>query len=170
MNILLRQIERNLLHDFKQEMQEAFQKSFEDNYGTESRKVLPETDIDRSLQAEGAVAYEAIVDGIRVGGTIINISEDKRCNHLDFLYVKVGFQNKGIGKFIWSSLEAQYPKTQVWETCTPYFDQRNIHFYVNCCGFHIVEFFNHHHPDKNSNENFSLGDGMFRFEKSHKPK
>ncbi|ADD42351.1 hypothetical protein Snas_2674 [Stackebrandtia nassauensis DSM 44728] len=25
--------------------------------------------------------------------------------------------------------------------------QRNIHFYVNKCGFHIVEFFNEHHPD-----------------------
>lgn len=24
---------------------------------------------------------------------------------------------------------------------------RNIHFYVNKCGFHIVEFFNEHHPD-----------------------
>ena len=24
---------------------------------------------------------------------------------------------------------------------------RNIHFYVNKCGFHIVEFFNEHRPD-----------------------
>lgn len=29
---------------------------------------------------------------------------------------------------------------------TPYFEVRNIHFYVNKCGFHIVEFFNEHHP------------------------
>lgn len=27
--------------------------------------------------------------------------------------------------------------------------KRNIHFYVNRCGFHIVEFFNSHHPDPN---------------------
>ena len=29
-----------------------------------------------------------------------------------------------------------------WELVTPYFEVRNIHFYVNKCGFHIVEFFN----------------------------
>ena len=29
----------------------------------------------------------------------------------------------------------------------PYFEVRNIHFYVNKCGFHIVEFFNERHPD-----------------------
>lgn len=165
MNILLKQVERNQLHDFKKEMQEAFQKSFEDNYGTDPRKVLPEQDIDSSLQAEGAVAYEALLDGERVGGVVANISEDKRRNHLDFLYVKVGCQNRGIGKFIWSALEAQYPETQVWETCTPYFDRRNIHFYVNRCGFHIVEFFNQYHPDREAKENFSLGEGLFRFEK-----
>ena len=38
-------------------------------------------------------------------------------------------------------------KTIAWETITPYFEKRNVHFYVNKCGFHIVEFFNEHHPD-----------------------
>ena len=40
------------------------------------------------------------------------------------------------------------------------------HFYVNRCGFHIVEFFNSHHPDPHepvgADDDF---DGMFRFEK-----
>ena len=44
-------------------------------------------------------------------------------------------------------------------------------FYVNRCGFHIVEFYNNHHPDPNDlngdhmdiDERFP--DGMFRFEK-----
>ena len=54
---------------------------------------------------------------------------------------------------------------------TPYFEQRNIHFYVNRCGFHIVESFNKFHPDPNDQEtdvkNFDeqFPDGMFRFEK-----
>ena len=34
---------------------------------------------------------------------------------------------------------------KVWECITPYFEKRNIHFYVNRCGFHIVEFWNGHH-------------------------
>ena len=59
-----------------------------------------------------------------------------------------------------------YPQVKVWETVTPYFEKRNIHFYVNRCGFHIVEFFNSHHPDPNDPDGDSLiNDGMFRFEK-----
>lgn len=62
---------------------------------------------------------------------------------------------------------------KIWETCTPYFEKRNIHFYVNRCDFHIVEFFNSHHPDPHdpeSGEKNAYGgedgfDGMFRFEK-----
>ena len=37
-----------------------------------------------------------------------------------------------------------HPKIEVWETFTPYFDRRNIHFYINRLGFHAVEFFNEH--------------------------
>lgn len=51
---------------------------------------------------------------------------------------------------------------------TPYFEKRNIHFYVNRCGFHIVEFFNSHHPDPNDPDREDVGedmDGMFRFRK-----
>ena len=46
-----------------------------------------------------------------------------------------------------------------------------IHFYVNRCGFHIVEFFNKYHPDPNDPEmcaeelDKQFPDGMFRFEK-----
>ena len=72
-------------------------------------------------------------------------------------------------------MERLYPETEVWETCTPYFETRNIHFYVNKCGFHIVEFFNAHHPDLHDpeagEENNYEGedfDGMFRFEKRMK--
>ena len=46
----------------------------------------------------------------------------------------------------------------------------NIHFYVNKCGFHIVEFFNGLHPDPRDpetgyTEDFEDGGEMFRFEK-----
>ena len=43
---------------------------------------------------------------------------------------------------MWDEIEKMHPYTKVWETCTPYFEKRNIHFYVNKCGFHIVEFWN----------------------------
>ena len=65
-------------------------------------------------------------------------------------------------------VEAHYPQVAVWETYTPYFEKRNIHFYVNRCGFHIVEFFNEKHPDPHDPDPGNGGgtfDGMFRFEK-----
>ena len=74
-----------------------------------------------------------------MGGAVVIINESTQHNHLDLLFVKNGVQSNGIGKKIWFELERIYPNTKVWETCTPYFDKRNIHFYVNVCGFHITE-------------------------------
>ena len=45
-----------------------------------------------------------------------------------------------------------YPEVKIGETMTSYFEQRNIHFYVNRCGFHIVEIFNKFHPGPNERE------------------
>ena len=123
---------------FKEEMQEAFQHGFQSYYKE---------------------------DGQRVGGVIIAINAAKHHGELSFLYVKVGVQSKGIGQAIWKAIEALHPEIEVWETCTPYFDRRNIHFYINRCGFHAVEFFNEHHPDPNMPEQFDQEDGLFKFEK-----
>ncbi len=58
-----------------------------------------------------------------------------------------------------------YPDTEIWETCTPYFEKRNIHFYVNKCGFSIVEFFSEFHEDKSlpQGPDSEGPDEMFRF-------
>ena len=152
---------------FKHDIQEAFQKGFEDVYGEIEATILPEKDIDRSLNAEGCVAYKAIVNGEMVGGAVVVIDSKTQHNHLDLLYVKYGIQTKGIGFAIWNGVEKLHPETKVWETCTPYFEKRNIHFYVNKCGFHIVEFLNEHNPDPNDTEEFigDGGEGMFVFQK-----
>ena len=78
----------------------------------------------------------------------------------------------------WEEIEKKYPDTKVWETHTPYFEKRNIHFYVNKCGFKIVEFYNPHHPEPDMDENEEDGmtqdqkdrgmDCFFRFEKEMK--
>ena len=176
---------------FKEEMQEAFQhgfdfqsslltlgradtsialpslnRSLESYYKDDNQwQVLPDKDFYQSLEAEGAEAYEAIdTDGQRVGGAIIAIDAAKHHGELSFLYVKVGVQSKGIGQAIWKAIEVLHPKIEVWETCTPYFDRRNIHFYINRLGFHAVEFFNEHHPDPHMPEQFDQEDGLFKFE------
>ena len=46
---------------FKKDIQDAFQKGFEDIYGETEEIILPEQDIYRSLNAKGSAAYKAIV-------------------------------------------------------------------------------------------------------------
>ena len=145
-------------NEFKIDAQESFQKGFEDRFGKIEETVLPIEDIDNSLYKNGAVAYKAFLDGEYVGGVIVVIDEKTNYNHLDILFVKNGVQSKGVGKEIWDNIEKLYPNTIVWETCTPYFERRNIHFYVNKCGFIITEFYNEKHPDTNVSEDF-IGDG-----------
>ena len=151
-------IEPKELTQYKADMQEAFQKGFEDAFGKTDAVILPEKDIDQSVNAEGSAVYKAVVDGEMVGGAVVIINESTQHNHLDLLFVKNGVQSNGIGKKIWFELERIYPNTKVWETCTPYFDKRNIHFYVNVCGFHITEFFNEKHPMPDTPDDF-VGDG-----------
>ena len=167
MNFELLPIMQSDMRVFKRDMQEAFQKGFEDVYGKTEEMILPEKDIDRSLNVPGSIAYKAVVDGEMMGGAVVVIDEKTQHNHLDFLYVKYGAQTKGIGLSIWNAVEKLHPDTKIWETCTPYFEKRNIHFYVNKCGFHIVEFLNEHNPDPNDPEEFTGdgGEGMFIFQK-----
>ena len=152
---------------FKTDIQEAFQKGFEDVFGKCEETVLPEKDIDQSLNGKGAAAYKAMLNGETVGGAVVAIDAETQHNHLDLLYVKSGTQGKGIGKAIWFAIEKLYPDTKIWETCTPYFEKRNIHFYVNKCGFHIVKFINEKNPEPDIPEDFigDGGEGMFVFEK-----
>lgn len=88
---------------------------------------------------------------------------------LDLLFVSPKIHSKGIGYAAWREIEKRYPQVKVWETMTPYFEKRNIHFYVNRCGFQIVEFFDAHHPSSFSRERGTEeNDEMFRFRKQMK--
>ncbi len=169
MNFSLIPIDKEDMVNYKKDMQEAFKKGAQielEGFEDCDEEVLPEEDIERSINSKGAIAYKAIVDGEIVGGTIVVIDETTQHNHLDFLYVKYGTQSKGIGKAIWNEVEKLHPKTKVWETHTPYYEKRNIHFYVNRCGFRIVEFFNPSHKDPKIPDDRVGGEYFFRFEKT----
>ena len=105
------------------------------------------------------------------GDPIITNNVNGEKGELDLLFVSPNVHSKGIGYAAWCEIEKMYPQVKLWGTVTPYFEQRNIHFYVNRCGFHIVEFFNKHHPDPNETDSMDeeidsqFRDGMFRFEK-----
>ena len=71
------------LKQYKLDMQEAFQKGFENKYGKTDQMVLPEKDIDRSLNTEGVAVYKAVVDGEMAGGAVVDIKGRKSHQTVD---------------------------------------------------------------------------------------
>ena len=144
-----------------------------DDHFEEGGEIISRETIENSI--DHGVAYRIREDGRIVGGLVLKINEETQHNELELLFVDPEAHSKGIGHAAWQKVEQLYPETEVWETCTPCFETRNIHFYVNKCGFHIVELFNSFHPDphdpetggENSYDDAAF-DGMFRFEKQMK--
>ena len=178
-NVTLTQLTDDDREQFILDNQRAFKFGAMEEFGNrddhmeEDGEIISRRTIEESI--DGGVAYRIREDGRIVGGLVLKIDEETQHNHLDLLFVDPDAHSKGIGYAAWQAVERLYPETKVWETCTPYFETRNIHFYVNKCGFAIVEFFNAHHPDLHDpeagEENNYEGedfDGMFRFEKRMK--
>lgn len=139
----------------------------DDHFG-EDGEIISRDTIEHAIDGENAEAYRIVCEGQKVGGAVIRIDREKLQGDLDLLFVSPRVHSRGIGYAAWRAIEAMHPEIRVWETVTPCFEKRNIHFYVNRCGFHIVEFFNGRHPDPNDPEtgrNQEDSDGMFRFRK-----
>ena len=134
-----------------------------DDHFEEDGEIISRKTIERSI--DRGAAYRILRDGEKVGGLILKI--DGTHGELEILFVTPAAHSQGVGYAAWRAVEAMHPEVKLWETCTPYFETRNIHFYVNRCGFHIVEFFNRFHPDPHDPDAFDdqFPDGMFRFEK-----
>jgi len=166
MNIKLVPLMKNDREEFIKDNQHAFKYGameefgLRDNHFEEDGEIISRDTIIKAIE-EGE-AYRIVDDGEIVGGLVVRINGTK--GDLDLLFVNPGVHSKGIGYSAWCEVEKLYPQIEIWETCTPYFEKRNIHFYVNRCGFHIVEFFNEKHPDPHDGDN-EKDDGMFRFEK-----
>ncbi len=166
-----------LANEYKEQFildnQEAFRYGATEEFGMrddhfeEDGEIISRATIEKAIE-EGE-AYRILCDGKVAGGVVVHITDDK--GDLDLIFVSPHIHSKGIGYAAWCEIERMYQQVKVWETVTPYFEKRNIHFYVNRCGFHIVEFFNSHHPDPNDPDAGAdnlMNDGMFRFEKRMK--
>lgn len=137
-----------------------------DDHFEEDGEIISRETIENSIDC--GEAYRIIHDGKPVGGVVVKVDGER--GDLDLLVVSPKIHSKGIGYAAWCAVEQMHPEVTVWETVTPYFEKRNIHFYVNRCGFHIVKFYNSHHPDPNDPDaagqiDDQFPDGMFRFEK-----
>lgn len=171
-DITLRSLTTDDREQFILDNQEAFNYGAMEEFGLlddhfeEEGEIISRKTIIESI--DGGEAYRIMQDGKPVGGVVISVSGDH--GNLELLFVSPKVHSRGIGYAAWCAVEQLHPEVKVWETVTPYFEKRNIHFYVNRCGFHIVEFYNSHHSDPNDPESSREQDdqfpeGMFRFEK-----
>lgn len=153
---------------FKAEMEATFAVAVIAAFGSLPEGSIPSGgDLDHSITEPGTVVLNILHAGRRIGGAVVVIDGETNRNSLDLFFISPTDHGRGVGLKAWRAIEERYPQTRVWQTHTPYFEKRNIHFYVNKCGFRIVEFFSDRHPDPHSPGPSGLPGGgeMFRFEK-----
>ena len=171
-DITLIPLEQDDREQFILDNQEAFNYGALEEFGRrddhfeEDGEIISRETIERSI--DSGEAYRIMRGDEKVGGMILRT--DGGQGELEILFVSPRCHSRGIGYAAWCAAERLHPEVKVWQTVTPYFEKRNIHFYVNRCGFHIVEFFNSHHPDPNDPDQAGAADeqfpdGMCRFEK-----
>lgn len=134
-----------------------------DDHFEEEGEIISRATIEAAIDRNDAATFRILLNGEAAGGVVLRLDRAARRGELALLFVAPGLHGKGIGQAAWRAVEAMFPEIRVWETMTPYFERRNIHFYVNRLGFHIVEFYCAHHPDPR--DAAPDNDGMFRFEK-----
>lgn len=173
-------LEENDREQFILDNQRAFKYGATEEFGMlddhfeEEGEIISRATIEHCIDAEDSEAYRIVCDGRKVGGMVLKINKETHHNELELLFTLPEEHSKGVGLAAWKEAEKLHPETEVWETITPYFEKRNLHFYVNKCGFSVVEFFNKYHVDKNfpvGEPGFEGEDGsdeMLRFEKRMK--
>ena len=146
-----------------------------DDHIDDDGEIISRRTIERSIDEPDSAAYRIVLDGRNVGGLVVKIDKETHHNELELLFVSPEEHSKGVGYGAWQAVEALYPETKVWKTCTPYFEKRNIHFYVNKCGFQINEFWCEYFeptepmPDDDDHDPNEGPDEMFHFIKIMKP-
>ncbi|MBQ2680074.1 MAG: GNAT family N-acetyltransferase [Firmicutes bacterium] len=174
--VILRPLEENDRDRFIRDNQYAFRYGAMEEFGErdshfeEDGEIISRKTIENCIDREGSEAYRIVCGGKNAGGVVIHTDKESGKGELELLFVSPDVHSKGIGYAAWQAVEAIHPEITVWETMTPYFEKRNIHFYVNRCGFHIVEFYNEFHAEPHSEEDYDVPeaggpDEMFRFRK-----
>ena len=149
--VMLLPVNKDELDDFKQELHESFLKGLKDSFPMHDNPidiapVPPEEEVEQILAEKDVAIYYLVMNGEKLGGVVLKVDEETQHNEVVFFYMKANVHGKGFGTKAWQAIEKAYPLTKVWELYTPYFEKRNIHFYVNKCGFHIVEFLHRGNP------------------------
>lgn len=143
------------LSPLRKEETDGFVKDLQRSFGVAVKETFPDfkgspvpctRTVTESIEDEKADTYRIFCDGEYAGGAVVS-TNGKDEGSLELFFVLPEFHNLGIGLNAWQLIEKTYPSVKVWRTVTPYFEKRNVNFYVNKCGFSVVEFFNEKHVD-----------------------
>lgn len=102
-----------------------------------------------------ATSFTVYFENDLVGAVILWINPLTNIHKLGCVFIDPSYQDKHLGTDIWKKIESMYPDTIMWQTETPLYSKRNLHFYVNKCGFEVV--------GKMNEDN--LEEGCYLFEK-----
>ena len=145
---------------FKYGAEQYFSQSeMKEQYEEEGEIISRET-IYNSIHHKGSIAYRILSEDKAVGGIVVNIDGDK--GDLEIFFVNPSCHSKGIGQTAWKEIERIHSNVKMWETVTPCFEKRNIHFYVNKLGFQIVAYYNEHYLEPNVPKDMRE---MYKFQK-----
>ena len=127
-------------------LESAFATAMED-YPTEDGKMpVPSGKDIVDMLVEGKDVLEIYNASKLVGGAVLSIDRASGHNTVELLFISATEKGNGLGTQAWYAIEKLYPDTKKWELGTPYFLKRNIHFYINKCGFSITKYYNKWHP------------------------
>ena len=143
-NITFKRLQKSEYSSFSNEAITIFSIAVAETFG---ETMDNDNDIESSLNNPDSEVFAVYEGDEKVGGIAVKVDAENQCHWLDLFYIYPNKHGKGLGVRIIQSLEDLYPEAKVWRLITPYFEKRNIHFYVNKCGFKIVEFFNKYHRD-----------------------
>lgn len=124
-------------------MEIIYREAFESNVFPENMIETEDDDAEEDLSPKAAyrrndltllsIYYEEEL----VGGAILDCTNYEK-NKLERLFISPKMQHKGLGYKAWQIIEQDYSKKHGWTLKTPTCLMKNILFYVNKCGFHIV--------------------------------
>lgn len=168
-NIYLKIIQESDKEEFKLKIQESFGIALAENF--HNPPVIPsDEELEKAFNSSDTDVYCIYSNNEKVGGAVVKINNETQINSLELFFIDKGKHSSGLGLIAWNEIEKLYPRTKVWKTVTPYFEKRNINFYLNKCGFCIVEFCNKYHKNeeyKQPKEDNTIGaDEFFVFEKT----
>ena len=170
-NVILSPLEQNDREQFITDNQRAFKFGATEEFGMrddhfeEDGEIISRKTIEKSIDEKTAETYRIILDNKKVGGVVIKIDKEHKKGDLELFFVNPENHSKGVGYGAWMALEKMHPEIEVWETMTPYFEKRNIHFYINVLGFHAVEFIHNRNRPKKDPDEFRGPEEFFKFEK-----